>query len=145
MKMRFIIFPLGARFDMPRDYQDTRLVKLFTTASRTRERLLQGTFDQNLPSNPVGHVNNVFIQSLELAPIYKKIRDAIKAEKLEKALGRTQIEIAQQANVITDTEAQQLFDFDVELMEVIHVDHFESNELSRTQVANPESITSQAA
>ena len=104
----------------------------------------KGTFDENLPTNPVGHVNAVFMQSLELAPVYKKIRDAIKADKIEKALGKEQIELAQQAGVITDTEAQQLFDFDAELMEVIHVDHFETSEIAKGQQSAP-LVTSEAA
>ena len=144
MKMRFIIFPLGARFDMPSDRLDKKLVKLFVADTETRQRLLQGTFDQNLPTNPVGHVNAVFMQSLELAPVYKKIRDAIKTDKLEKALGKEQIELAQQAGVITDTEAQQLFEFDAELMEVIHVDHFETGEIAKGQQDAP-LVTSEAA
>ena len=145
MKMGFIIFPLGSRFDAPRDYQDTALVKIFTTASKTRERLLQGTFDQNLSTNPVGQVNAVFMKSLELAPLYKKIRDANKSGLVEKALGAQQIELAKQANVITDAEAEQLFEFDAQLMEVIHVDHFEPSELIRSQPAESEIIASQAA
>ena len=145
MKMRFIIFPAGARFDAPRDYQDKKLVKLFTSASQTRERLLQGTFDQNLPTNPVGHVNAVFLKSLELAPLYKKIREAIKADQIEKALGSEQIDLAKQAAIITDTEAQALYEFDKELMKVINVDHFDATELTRTNEAESGSLSSAAA
>ena len=145
MKLRFIIFPLGARFDAPMDHQDKTLVNLFTRDTETRERLLKGTFDQNLPTNPVGHVNTVFLNSLELAPLYKKIRDAIKADQIEKALGSEQITLAKEAGVITDAEAQALYDFDSELMKVINVDHFDEAELIRTRQSDAQLISSEAA
>ena len=145
MKLRFIIFPLGARFDAPKDKLDKQLVKLFTTDTQTRARLLQGTFDENLPTNPVGHVNTVFKQSLELAPVYKIIRDAIKSEKIEKALGAEQIELALDAGVISQEQAKQLLDFDEQLMQVIHVDHFDPVELTRSQNMDDQMISSAAA
>ena len=112
MKMRFIVFPLGAGFHAPADHQDKTLVKLFTRATQTRGRLLQGTFDENLPTNPVGHVNAVFLKNLELAPLHKKVRDAVKSGDIEKAPGSEQIDLARQAGVISETEAQVLYDFD---------------------------------
>ena len=145
MKMRFIIFPIGARFDAPADQLDKTLVKLFTSATETRARLMQGTFDQNLTTNPVGHVNAVFMKSLELAPLYKKIRDATKTDQIEKALGSEQIDLAAQAGVITEAEAQALYEFDNELMKVINVDHFDQVELIRAKQPDAEIISSEAA
>ncbi len=145
MKMRFIIFPLGTHFDAPKDHLDTRLVDLFTSATETRARLLQGTFDQNLPTNPVGHVNAVFHKSLELAPLNKRIRDSIKAGDIDRALGAEQITLARQAGIITDSEAMALFEFDNELMKVINVDHFDQAELVRKKNADSDVISTEAA
>lgn len=145
MMMRMLIFPLGARFDAPADDQDKVLVKLFTRASGAREKLLMGTFDDNLPTNPVGHVNAVFMKSLALAPLYKKIRNAVKTGEIEHALGAEQLDIARQANVITDSEARELHAFDKELMKVINVDDFDAAELSRSSSGNAGTPTTSEA
>lgn len=133
--LKRIVFPLGANFNMPGDKLDKQLAKLFTQNTTTRQQLLTGTFDDDLPINPIGQVNAVFMRSLELAPVFKKIRTAIKAGEVAKALGKQQIELALQAKVIDQDEAEQLRKFDATLMEVIHVDHFALEDLVRGEKA----------
>ncbi|MGH1540211.1 MAG: acyl-CoA dehydrogenase [Arenicella sp.] len=139
-KMKATIFPLGAHFDAPSDELSQKLATLFTSNSETRQRLLTGCFSDNLSTNPIGQVNATFMHSLELAPLFKKIRLAIKAGEIEKALGAQQIELALTAKVITDDEAKQLSDFDDALMDIIHVDHFAPEELIRTNKAKPRKV-----
>ena len=131
MKLRWWIFPLGARFNPPSDQLETRIAKLFTENTPTRERHLDGIFLENIATNPLGLVNEVFHEHIELQPIYAKIKKAIRERKLSKALGAEQIHKAVDASVITKAEGKKLLAFDKKLMEVIHVDHFEEKELVR--------------
>ncbi len=140
--LKALIFPFGARFTAPSDKLSSAVSALFTSNTASRERLLVGTFSEDLPTNPVGNVNTVFLKRMELAPLYKKIRKAIKLKKIDKALGKRQIELAEAAGVLSQAEAKSLFAFNVELMGVINVDDFDPSELVREQAQH---LNSQAA
>ena len=135
MKLRWLIFPTGARFTPPNDALSTKVSQLFTKDTDLRERHFAGVFDEDIKTNPLGHVNAVFKQQNELKPLFEKIRSAIKAGELKKALGLKQIELAQEAGVITATEAKTLKSFDKALMDIIHVDHFAEKDLVRKKAA----------
>ena len=83
-------------------------------------------------NNLLAHVNEVCLESLELDPLNKKIRQAIKDKILPKLQGLELIEKAREAEVISKEEADQLIAFDERLMSVIHVDDFDQDELIRT-------------
>ncbi|MBX2807443.1 MAG: acyl-CoA dehydrogenase [Cellvibrionaceae bacterium] len=131
LKLRYLIFPLGARLSAPGDHLVTAVAKLFTGNSQTRARHLSNVFAEKHDTNPLGQVEFVFQQQLALKPLFDKIRDAIKAGKLARALGAKQVELALDAEVISAQEAKQLRSFDKALMAVIHVDHFHERELVR--------------
>jgi acyl-CoA dehydrogenase len=133
MKLKWLIFPLGARFTSPSDELDTTVSRLFTRQTATRERNLAGIFVEDLPNNPLGHINSVFNHQVELRELYNKIRAAIKSDQIKKAPGVKQIDLALEGKVITEAEAKKLYAFDKALMEVIHVDHFDEKELVRVQ------------
>ena len=134
-KLRWLIFPLGARFSAPDDKNVTEVTQLFTKATATRKRHFANVFDDALETNPVGMVEKVFHQQIELKPSFTKIRTAVKAGKIPKALGLEQIKLAEAAEVITKTEGRKLRSFDKALMDVIHVDHFDEKELIRKKEA----------
>lgn len=135
MKLRWLVFPLGMRFSPPSDRLSTQVSQLFTKDTELRERYFSGVFDEDIKTNPLGHVNTVFKQQEELKPLFEKIRVAIKAGKLKKALGLKQIELAQAAGVINASETKQLKAFDKSLMDIIHVDHFAEKDLIRKKEA----------
>ena len=130
-KLRCLVFPLGAHFNAPSDDLDTTVSKLFTKNTATRQRHLSSVFTENLPTNPLGHLNMVFEYQIQLKPLFDKIKTAVKDGVIEKALGEQQIHLALDATVITEEEAQKLLAYDKVLMEVIHVDHFDEQELTR--------------
>lgn len=137
MKLRCWIFPLGARFNPPGDKLETQVAKLFTEKTPTRDRHFSNLFLENIPTNPLGLVNEVFHEHKELQPLYTKIKQAIKQRKLKKALGVEQIKAAVEAEVLTKAEGKKLQAFDKKLMEVIHVDHFEEKDLVRVTASKP--------
>ncbi len=144
MKLRWLIFPLGARFNAPADSLDTTVSKLFTKNSKVRERHLESVFVKDMPTNPLGQVDAVFKKQAELKPLFDKIKAAVKSGTIKKALGAEQINVALQAEVLSKDEANTLFAYDKALMEVIHVDHFDEKELVRHTVA-PKAAKKKAA
>jgi acyl-CoA dehydrogenase len=132
LKLRWLVFPLGKPFKAPHDSLDTKLANLFTQNTDLRKRYLANVFAENIDVNPAGQANHVFLENDRLQPIFKKIFAAIKAKTIKKAMGNQQIALAKDAGVLTAAEAKQLMAYDKQLMEIIHVDHFEEKELVRT-------------
>ncbi len=129
--LRVVVFPLGMHFKAPRDKLETRLVQIVTENNATRNRLTAGLYMEQGDNNPLAHVNEVFLESLALEPLNKKIKQAIKDETLPKLQGVELIEKARESEVINKEEADQLIAFDEQLMSVIHVDDFDQDELIR--------------
>jgi acyl-CoA dehydrogenase len=134
VKLKFLVFPLGARFNAPSDLLDTQISNLFTKDTETRRRHLESVYVENSPTNPLGQLDAVFKQRDEVKPLFDKIREAVKTGKVKRGLGRFQIEMALEADVISEREAKTLLDYNDALMEVIHVDHFDERELVRQAV-----------
>ena len=124
LKLKFLIFPLGQRFDAPSDELEKCIADLFTSDTQTRKRLLSDVYDTPLLTNPLGFVNELFLKSTEVAPLEKKMRDAVKAGKVTDLLGADLINAAEQADVLNQEEAAQLRKYDALVMEVINVDEF---------------------
>jgi hypothetical protein len=96
-----------------------------------RQRYLANVFAENIDVNPAGQANHVFLEHDRLEPIFKKVIAAIRDKTIKKAIGKQQFELAKEAGVITAAEAKKLMAYDKQLMEIIHVDHFEEKELIR--------------
>ena len=131
LKLRWLIFPLGKPFNAPQDTLDTELANLFTRNTSMRQRYLANVFAENIDVNPAGQANHVFLEHDQLEPIFKKVIAAIRDKTIKKAIGKQQFELAKEAGVITAAEAKKLMAYDKQLMEIIHVDHFEEKELIR--------------
>lgn len=130
-KLRLLIFPLGQRFDKPSDQLETRIAKLVSQDCPTRQRLIAGIFSTPGDNNPVGHLNETFLQTDKLAPLHMKLREAVKAGQLEELLGVELISAGEDAGIITAEEAKQLREYDARMMEIIHVDEFPYDEFAR--------------
>ena len=134
--LKAVVFPLGMRFAPPSDELEKKVVDVVTQNNAARDRLLAGLYMEDGDNNPLAHVNAVFLESLGLEPINDKIRQALKDKALPKLQGLELIKAAHEAEVISDTEANQLKSFDEHLMSVIHVDDFEQDELIRNAWEN---------
>ncbi|ODS23214.1 acyl-CoA dehydrogenase [Candidatus Endobugula sertula] len=132
LTLRWLMFPWGARFNPPEDALDTQVSRLFTEDTVSRRRHLASVFIENIPTNPLGQINDVFMQKVELQPLFDKIKRAIRERKIKKALGAEQIHLALEAEVISKAEAEKLLVFDEALMDIIHVDHFDESQLVRS-------------
>ena len=124
VQMRLLIFPVGQWFNKPSDKLETRIANLVTTDTETRRRLIAGIYITAADNNPLGRLNDVFMETAEVAPLEKKLRDAVKAGKLERLLGVELIDAAEQAELLSKEEAKQLGEYHARVMDIINVDEF---------------------
>ncbi|MGB5324872.1 MAG: acyl-CoA dehydrogenase, partial [Pseudomonadales bacterium] len=129
--LKRVVFPFGARFEAPSDANVQKVVKLMTSDSLTRQELTSGVFAEPLDTNPLGVVNDVFLESFAVEKLYRKLGGAVKAGTIAKLSGTALIEAGKAGGVLSDTEYRQLLDFDVRLMNVINVDDFDPGEIIR--------------
>jgi len=124
-------FPLGRRFKAPIDKLEKEVVEVISQDTSARQRLTRGPYMGEGENNPLAEVNQIFLESLELKPLQQTMRDAIKAGKLPKLVGKALIDAALKENIINKQEAKSLYDFQSRLMSIIHVDEFDESELIR--------------
>jgi acyl-CoA dehydrogenase len=129
--LRFLVFPLGARFRAPSDAMVSALAGAVVEDTPVRERLIGGLFAEEGLNNPLAHVDSVFRQSLGLESLFVKLRKAVKDGRLPKLQGVELIKVARRRGLLGKQEARELYAFDVRLMEVINVDDFDPAELVR--------------
>jgi acyl-CoA dehydrogenase len=129
--LRFLVFPLSARFRAPSDAQVSALARTVVEDTPVRERLIGGLFTEEGLNNPLAHVDSVFRQSLGLEPLFRKLQQAVKDKRLPKLQGTDMIKAARRRGVLSKQEARELYAFDARLMEVINVDDFDPEELVR--------------
>jgi len=133
-------FPIGRRFKAPMDSLETKVVGVISQDSDARQRLISGLFMDVADNNPAAKVNQVFMESLDVLPLQRTIREAIKAKKIPKLSGKALIDASLSEGIINKEEAQQLFKFDDRLMSIINVDDFDESELIRVQYQDNDKI-----
>ena len=124
-------FPIGRRFKAPKDRLETKVVESISQDSDARQRLIDGLFMDIADNNPAAKVNQVFLESLEVLPLQRTMREAIKAKKIPKVAGKALIKAALKEKIVTQEQAEKLLAFDDRLMSIINVDDFDESELIR--------------
>ncbi len=127
--LRVIVFPLGRRYNAPSDRIENRVAELFLRPSATRGRLIANTYLARVEDNPLGQLEEAMELTIELEPIEKRLRKAIKDGVVAESTFAQQIEDAVAADVISREEADKLIALDKVIMEVIAVDDFDTSEL----------------
>jgi len=143
--LRLLVFPLGSRFQPPSDRLETRIATLITDDTSLRRRLISGIYITDSTSNPLGHVNEVFLHALAVEPLQLELRAAVKAGRLAASLSGTALIDAAVANgVVTAAEADQLKEYDAGMLSVIQVDEFPYDGFVRPAM-DGESVTGRPA
>ena len=123
--LRPIIFPLGARYRPPSDRLGAAVARGLL---EDREARLGLTADIYIPppGEPgLGRLEAALDQAVEALVVEAKIRDAVRAGRLDRAPGDEQLEHALAAGIITAQERQTVLDADDVRREVIRVDAFD--------------------
>lgn len=129
--LRMLIFPRGRTYSAPADSLSRRVVELMITPSQTRDRLCAGIFRSSQRGSMLGQLHDVMELSIEITPLEKKIRRGIKEGVVTAAHPLEQIDQAEAAGLISDSEAARLREADARIMQIIKVDDFTSEELAR--------------
>ncbi|NNF67654.1 MAG: acyl-CoA dehydrogenase [Gammaproteobacteria bacterium] len=138
--LRLVIFPLGRRYNAPRDRLENRVAELFIRPSATRERLVGNLYRSNIESNALAQLEDAMMRAIEIEPIEKRLRRAIKDGVVRESTFNQQIDDAINAEVLTRDEADKLVALDKIVMEIIAVDDFETSELgTNTRAPAPRS------
>ncbi len=62
--LRLVAFPLGYHFKPPSDRLAHQVAQTMMTPSPTRERLTEGTYQKNVPPNPIGYLEEALARAI---------------------------------------------------------------------------------
>ncbi len=137
--MRALIFTRGRAYSAPGDRLGRTVAQLVTEATDSRERLCQYIYWRLEPTNPLGLLQEALVLAPAAEPIEKRIRvDGVKTGRVTALDLPGQIQQAQTAGIISETEAATLRDYDRKCMNLIHVDDFEQHEIGTLAAADPQ-------
>jgi acyl-CoA dehydrogenase len=144
--MRGLIFPRGLVYSAPDDRLGHRVAALVTAATVTRERLCEGIYWTLEPHNPLGLLQEALLLAEKLEPLLKRIRvEGVKTGRVTALDLPGQIGQALAAQIISETEAAALRDYDRKTLDLINVDDFASEELgTRAQPLEAEPAAGQS-
>jgi acyl-CoA dehydrogenase len=129
--LRMFIFPRGRTYSAPSDDIGQKVVQLMTTTGEARERLSQQAYTSIEPGNPLGLLQEALLFSEQLAPLEQRLRHAVKDGSLKAESLVAQIAAAEQAGIINADEALQLREYHDKVQNLLAVDDFAPEELTR--------------
>jgi acyl-CoA dehydrogenase len=129
--MRLVIFPRGRTYFAASDRLGRRIVEPLMVPSESRERLCEGIYKTVEPGNALGLLQEALVLAMTAEPLEKRIRvEGVKTGRISALDLPGQVEQALAIGLITATEAQLLRDYDHKVMDLIHVDDFDTEELA---------------
>jgi acyl-CoA dehydrogenase len=127
--LRMVTLPLGKRFHPVSDRRVKSTAQLLLHPSVLRDQFKQNLYMFATDNNPLGMIEKILQQIIDVEDIEKKIE---KAKKMKIVSGKNLKEWIQSAienKVISTTEAEQLLDVDSLRMKIINVDDFSEDDL----------------
>jgi len=126
--LRFLVFPLGQTFSLPKDKLDHKMAGLILSPGPARDRLTEGIFlpkkNQKKKDEPLWKLEDALEKVINAEPIEKKIRDAERKGLLKAETSDKEIDEAVKVDVLTEKEAKLLRVASEARKEVIRVDDF---------------------
>lgn len=129
--LQFLVFPLGRSFNLPDDKQCHRVAQLILTPTNSRERLTNGAYTTPVANNFAGLIDVALRKVLAAEPTEKKLHIAEREGMISGNTRSEKITAAVTAAILTDEEAELLRQADKARKEIIAVDDFPPEELSR--------------
>jgi len=144
--MRALIFPRGRVYSAPDDRLGRKVAGLVTSPTEARERLCQYIYWTLEPANPLGLLQEALLLAVQLEPLEKRIRvEGVKTGRVTALDLPGRIQQALAAGIVSETEAAALRDYDRKVMELIHVDDFDPQELAAHSVPASQSAARSSA
>jgi acyl-CoA dehydrogenase len=120
-----LVFPWGARFRFPKDKLGSAVARNLLEDREERLHLTQDIFVPGPEELGLGHLEKALDKAVEALMVETKIRDAVRAGKLDKAPGNLLLESALDAKIITEAEWKKVKEAQEIQNEVIQVDAFD--------------------
>jgi len=122
--LRAAVFPLGARLRPPTDADGSRVARELLEDRAARLSLTSDIYVPPPDEPGLGRLEAALDKAVEALAVETKIRDAVRAGRLERAPGDALLEMAAEAGIITPAERLAVLDADEIRDEVIQVDAF---------------------
>jgi acyl-CoA dehydrogenase len=130
--MRLFIFPRGLTYFPPSDAEGRRIADLIMNPTAARERMSANLFKTLAPGNALGLLQEALVLCAPAELLEKRIRvEGIKTGRVTALELPGQIEQSLQAGILTAAEAGLLREYDAKVMDIVDVDDFAADELSR--------------
>lgn len=128
--LRFLVFPWGMRRRPAKDELGHKVATLITAPSQSRDRLTTGMFINDDPEDKIGCLEYALRLLIQVEPIERRLRDAVRAGKLSEAVNVDPVAAAEQAAIIDSQEGGQLREAQRAVRRAIDVDDFPAEALS---------------
>jgi len=122
--LRLAAFPLGIPAFGPHDRLGHRVAKVLLAPSEVRDRLTDGIYTPSDLNEPLGRLDDALARVIDAEPVDKKVRDAVKADRIADGSDEEMLQAALQAGIITAGEAGIVAAAQAARQEVIRVDDF---------------------
>ncbi len=123
--VRPLIFPLGRRHRAPTDRHGSAVARELLEDRGARAALSRDIYVPPPDEPGLGRLEAALDHAVQALAVERKIRDAVRAGRLDKAPGDLLLERAHAAGVVTDAERRQVLAADEVRDEVIQVDAFD--------------------
>jgi acyl-CoA dehydrogenase len=142
--LRQLVFPLGRPYVVPSDQLGHTVARLLIEPSATRDRLTAGMFISSSEENPVGAIELALAATLAAEPIEAKIKDAVKAGRLNLKAREDRLAAAQAAGIITPEQSAALRRAQRLVDKVVRVDDFPPD-LGASEIQAPNAVVAHKA
>ncbi len=123
--LRIVVFPLGARLQPPNDRLGAALARGLLEDREVRLCLTRDIYVPSSDEPGLGRLEAALDQTVEALAVETRIRDAIRAGKLDRAPGDVLLDRAVEAGIITEEDRRKVQAADEVRDEVIQVDSFD--------------------
>jgi acyl-CoA dehydrogenase len=125
LALKLIVFPLGARYRPPSDALGAELARGLLEDREERLRITRDIYVPPASEPGLGRLEAALDRAVEALAVETRIRDAVRAGRIDHAPGDSLAGLALEAGVITDEERQRVSAADEAREEVIQVDAFD--------------------
>tara|TARA_R110002110_G_scaffold12493_1_gene59211 strand:- start:12867 stop:15365 length:2499 start_codon:yes stop_codon:yes gene_type:complete len=138
--LKLLVMPFGHECKPPSDKLNKKLVKLMTTPSESRARLIGKVFMSGDADNAIRVVEEAFLLASKHQDLIKRVLDVGKNEDIVLHTFSDHIEHAAEMKILTDEEAMHLRELNILVQKSVAVDDFLPEEISATGIGQPNNM-----
>ncbi len=125
---------------MPSDELGAQVARIIQTPGPQRDRLTEGIYVPDDPNEALGRLERAFKISYDAAAVDRKIRDAVRAQKLPKGRPRELVSVALESGIIGAEESRLIEEAEAARNDAIQVDSFTVEEYFSSTPAKPQNV-----